>query len=169
MIARRPAQSGQATVEYALLTVGVIVPMTFGLIYISQLLWIWHSVADFTRDGVRYASTHCWQADGGNVMNYMKTHVPQMVDQEQFQNGPAEIDVNYFSKDPDTGVLNPFTCDSECSTACIPDTVTIHVINYQFRNFVGYLGLPPVNIPDFQASTAIESAGCDPDQGVCLP
>src|SRR5260370_4471882 len=91
MMAPRRIQSGQATVEYALLTAGVIVPMTFGLIYVSQLLWIWHSVADFTRDGARYASTHCWQAHGGTVLNSMKTHVPQMVDQEQLQNGPAQI------------------------------------------------------------------------------
>src|SRR5260370_1621105 len=122
MMAPRRIQSGQATVEYALLTAGVIVPMTFGLIYVSQLLWIWHSVADFTRDGARYASTHCWQADGGNVLNYMKTHVPPMVDQAQFQNGPAGIDVNYFSMEPDTRVLTPLTCTTHASSERVPDT-----------------------------------------------
>jgi len=43
------------------------------------------------------------------------------------------------------------------------------VRNYEFRSFVGYLGLRPVPIPDFQMSMPIESAGCDPDSGVCLP
>ena len=169
MTRRMRNQSGQATLEYAILTAGVIIPVTFGLIYATQILWIWHSVTDFTRDGARYASTHCWQASGDNVMNYMKTHVPLMVDQDQFQNGTAQIDVTYSSVDPTTGTLSPFSCDTECSTACIPDTVTVTVSNYEFRGFVGYLGLPPVQIPNFQTSMAIESAGCDPDQGTCLP
>ena len=168
-MAARRSQSGQATVEYAILTAGVIIPVVFGLIYAAQMLWIWHSVADFTRDGARYAATHCWQASGDNVANYMKTHVPLMVDQDQFQNGTVEIDVNYFSRDPNTGALTDFSCDTECSTQCIPDTVTVRVRNYEFRGFVGYLGLPAVQMPDFQTSTAIESAGCDPEQGTCLP
>lgn len=168
-MALRSNRSGQATVEYALLLGGVVIPATFGLIYVAQLLWIWHSVTDFAREGARYATTHCWQADSGNVLNFMKTHVPPMIDQDQFQNGPVEIDVNYFSRDADTGVLSAFSCDGECSTACIPDTVTVHILNYQFRNFFGYLGLQPVQMPDFQMSMAMESAGCDPDQGVCLP
>jgi len=168
-MARQRRKSGQATIEYAMLTAGVIVPITFGIIYAAQLLWIWHSVADFTRDAARYASTHCWQADHSNVLNYMKTHVPPMVDQEQFQNGPVELDVSYFSRDPLSGVLTAFSCNTDCSTACVPDTVTIQVTNYQFRHFVGYLGLPPVSLPNFQASSAIESAGCDPDTATCVP
>ena len=160
---------GQATIEYAIVAAGVLIPMTFGIIYAAQLLWIWHSVTDFTREGARYATTHCWQSDGGNVLNYMKTHVPPMVDQQQFQSGPVEIDVSYFSRDPASGTLNPFSCDLDCGTSCIPDTVTVQVRNYEFRSFVGYLGLPPVPIPNFQMSMPIESAGCDPDSGVCLP
>ena len=163
------SRRGQATVEYAIVAAGVLIPMTFGIIYAAQLLWIWHSVTDFTREGARYATTHCWQSDGGNVLNYMKTHVPPMVDQQQFQSGPVEIDVSYFSRDPGSGALTPFSCDADCGTSCIPDTVTVQVRNYEFRGFVGYLGLPPVPIPDFQMSMPIESAGCDPDSGVCLP
>jgi hypothetical protein len=162
-------RSGQATVEYAMLLGGVIIPVTFGLIYITQVLWIWHSVTDFTREGARYASTHCWQSDSGNVVNFMKAHVPPMINQDQFQNGPAEINVSYFSRDPISGTLGPFSCDGECSTQCIPDTVTVQVRNFEFRGFVSYLGLPPIQMPNFQMSMAIESAGCDPDQGVCLP
>src|SRR6266478_8255447 len=160
---------GQATIEYAIVAAGVLIPMTFGIIYAAQLLWIWHSVTDFTREGARYATTHCWQSDGGNVLNYMKTQVPPMVDQQQLQSGPVEIDVSYFSRDPASGALTPFSCDLDCGTSCIPDTVTVQVRNYEFRSFVGYLGLRPVPIPDFQISMPIESAGCDPDSGVCLP
>src|ERR1035441_514690 len=60
---RRPSQGGQALVEFALAWGTVILPLTFMIIYTSELLWIWHSVADFTRDGARYAATHCWQGD----------------------------------------------------------------------------------------------------------
>ena len=163
------AESGQTTVEYAILTAGVIFPIVFGLIFVSEMLWIWHSVAEFTRAGASYAAVHCWQASADNVTGFMKTHVPLMIDQDQFQSGSATIQVNYYAKDPATGDLVDFSCDTECSTQCTPDVVTVRVTNYQFRNFVGYLGLPPVSMPDFVTTVPIESAGCDPDQGTCLP
>jgi hypothetical protein len=52
---------------------------------------------------------------------------------------------------------------------CVPDAVTVRVTNYEFRKFMGYLGLPPVSVPDFYTTVPIESAGCDPEQGTCLP
>ena len=163
------SQRGQSSLEYVILTAGVIIPVTFGIIYLAQILWIWHSVTDFTRDGARYAATHCWQASADNVTSYMKANVPLMIDQDQFKSGTADIQVNYFARDPATGTLTDFSCDTECSTSCIPDTVTVRVQNYQFRSFVSYLGLQPVNMPDFRTSVAIEGAGCDPDQGFCQP
>lgn len=166
---RRRIQSGQATLEFAMLAAGVIFPAIFGLIYLSEMLWVWHSVSDLTRDGASYAATHCWQAAGDNVISYMRTHVPAMVDQGQFINGSAMLQVNYYAKDPTTGYLVDFSCDIECSTSCIPDAVTVRATNYQFTGFVQYLGLPPVTMPDFVTTTAIESAGCDPDQNACLP
>ena len=30
------------------------------VIFVAEMLWVWHSVVDFTRDGARYAATHCW-------------------------------------------------------------------------------------------------------------
>jgi len=92
--------SGQATVEFALLYASVVLPLTFMIVFVSEMLWVWHSVADFTRDGARYAATHCWMADGSNVAGaggYMPTHVPAMIDMDQFQTGAAGIQVQYFS------------------------------------------------------------------------
>lgn len=166
---RRRSEGGQATVEYAIVTAGVVIPLTFGLIFMAQLLWIWHSVSDFSRDGARYASTHCWQASGSNVQEYLRTHVPAMIDQDQFRSGTADITVQYFAKDAASGQLIEFACDGECTTACVPDVVNVKISNYEFRGFVGYLGIAPVRIPEFQTSSAIESAGCDPEQGICLP
>jgi Flp pilus assembly protein TadG len=167
--ARNAQQAGQSTVEFALSYAGVMLPLTFGIIYLSQLLWVWHSVNDFTRQGAAYAATHCWVSSADNVIHFMRTNVPPMISQNQFQSGQVQLNVTYQAKDPDTGQLSPFDCSGDCSSACIPDTVTVQVTGYQFTNFVAYLGLPPVTLPDFQTSLPMESAGCDPEQGACLP
>ena len=102
-------------------------------------------------------------------MDFMNANVPPLIGQNQFQFGPAKINVTYSSLDPASGQLIPFSCDSECSLACVPDTVTVSVTDYQFNSFVSFLGLPPITIPNFQTSQPMESAGCDPEQLVCLP
>ena len=167
----RRRRSGQASVEFALLYGAVILPLTFMIVFVSEMLWVWHSVVDFTRDGAHYATTHCWMADGSNVLNYLSTHVPRMIDMDKFQSGSAGVQVDYFSKDPATGQLAPFTCASgaECSANCIPDAVTVSVTAYQFtRGLSTFFKLPPVTIPPFATSMPMESAGCD-ESGNCLP
>jgi hypothetical protein len=171
---RQPArpsapQAGQALVEFVLAYAAVLLPLTFAIIFTSELLWVWHSVNDFTRQGAGYASTHCWMNSASNVIDFMHSNMPLVINRDQFQNGPVQIQVSYFAKDPTSGQLVPFACDTECSTACIPDTVTVSVTGYEFRTFVTSLGLPPVQIPDFRTSVPVESAGCDPEQGVCVP
>jgi hypothetical protein len=166
---RKSRRSGQATIEFALLYAGVVLPLTFMTVFVSEMLWVWHSVTEFTRDGARYAATHCWQADAGNVIQYMQTHVPRMIDMDQFQSGAAGIEVRYFSRDPDSGNLNDFSCDGgECTVNCIPDTVSVRITNYQFVRFSSYMRLPPVTIPDFRTSIAVGSGGCD-EGGACSP
>ena len=101
---RSANQGGQATVEYAILTAGIIIPLVFGLIYLAQMLWIWHSVNELTRDGARYAATHCWQAGGANVVSYMRSHVPAdggsgSVPERHRRDGRS----TYFSRDPELG------------------------------------------------------------------
>ena len=132
-------KSGQAAIEFAVLYAGVVLPLTFMIVFVSQMLWVWHSVADFTRDGARYAATHCWIADASNVAGacgYMPTHVPPMIDMDQFQNGDAGIQVEYFQTDLTTGALTPFTCDAcDCSAGCVPDAVSVSITNYRFTRF----------------------------------
>src|SRR3954464_5820314 len=107
---------GQATVEFALTFSAVILPLIAMIVFTAQLLWVWHSVVDFTRDGARYAVTHCWQGSGGNVVSYMRTNVPAMVDSDQFQQGVADIVVQYFGRNLETGALEDFSCTGgECS------------------------------------------------------
>ncbi len=60
----RRRRSGQSSVEFALLYSAAILPLTFMIVFVSEALWIWHSVVDFTRDGANYAATHCWMGDG---------------------------------------------------------------------------------------------------------
>jgi hypothetical protein len=163
------SRRGQSTIEFALVYAGVMFPLMFALIYTSQLLWIWHGVNDFTRRGAGYASSHCWESSGGNVLEYMRSHLPPVIDQNQFEAGPAEITVSYFATDPTSGTLTSFTCDSDCNISCIPDTVTVSITGFSYRTFVTALGLPAVPLPDFQTTVPMESAGCDPEQGTCLP
>lgn len=163
---------GQSTVEFVLIYGGVLLPLTFMIVFTAQLLWVWHGVVEFTRDGAQYAATHCWQSGAENVLNYMRTHLPRMLDMDQFQSGPAEIVVEYFHRDPETGALIEFSCEGgDCSTACVPDLVTVRVRNYEFRRFTGFMGLPPVPLPDFRMTLPVESAGCAVvgEEVVCTP
>ena len=161
---RRSRQSGQAITEFALIYSAVIVPLTFMIIFVAEQLWIWHSVADFTRDGARYASTHCWVSDGSNVISYMETNTPAMIDQQQFQSGQAGITVQYFSD----GGITPFSGDT-CGGICVPATVSVSVANYQFLRFAAFLKLPPVTIPPFTTTVPMESAGFQDASGACIP
>jgi len=165
----RTGRAGQTTVEFVLASAGILLPLTFGLVFIAQLLWIWHSVNEFTRQGASYAATHCWQSSAGNVLGFMRSNVPLMINQDQFQNNQVQIAVSYFGLDPASGQLAPFSCDSECSTSCIPDTVSVSVTGFSYSPFGGARSLPAIPIPNFQTSLPMESAGCDPEQGVCLP
>ena len=98
MAERRRLQRGQVTVEFALTWVGVLLPLTMGLIFTSQILWIWHGVNEYTRLGASYATTHCWMSSASNVTDFMRQNVPPIVSQDQFQSGGVQINVNYFGK-----------------------------------------------------------------------
>jgi hypothetical protein len=162
-------RSGQATVEFALLYTLVLVPLMFGIIFISQMLWIWHSVVEFTREGARYAATHCYQGGGANVVTYMQSNVPPMIDQNQFQLGPASIDISYYQNGGPGAALTAFSCDTECSVYCEPDVVSVGVSGYQFARLLNFLKLPPILIPPFTTTIPTESLGCDPTTGACAP
>ena len=166
---RRNRRSGAVTVEFALTYVGLIIPVTFAIIFTAQLLWVWHSAVEWTREGARYATTHCWQADATNVTAYMRQNVPVNIDQDQFSAGTAEISVSYYSRDPLSGVLIDFACDGDCSTACVPDAVIVSVSGYQFTRFFNYLGLNPIALPNFTTTLPVEGAGCNPEDGSCSP
>ena len=156
----RRRSSGQALTEFAVLYAGVILPLTFMAIFVAEALWIWHSVVDFTRDGARYAVTHYCQApDGSNVVSYMQSHVPPMVDQAQFQAaGTATLQVQYLDA---TG--QPFS-QGDCSD-CVPDSVSVSVANYTFGRLAGFLKLPGIAMPPFTTNLPMESAGMDPTLG----
>jgi hypothetical protein len=164
------ARRGQAVTEFAVLYTAAIVPLVFMSIFVAEMLWVWHSVVDFTRDGARYAATHCWMADSSNVLAYMQSHVPLMIDANQFQNNAnGLIQIQYFQRDPVSGALSAFSCNSgECSAGCIPDAVSVGIANYQFFRFSTFMKLPPVTIPPFTTNLAMESVGCD-ESGNCLP
>ena len=155
----RRRQSGQATIEFALIYGAVILPLTFMTIFVAEQLWIWHSVVEFTRDGASYAATHC-ATDGSNVTGYMLSRVPPMVDQNRFQGEEAVINVAYTYPE---GVA-PETCGS-----CLPDSVSVSVTGYRFLRFAGFLGLSPATMPPFTTTVPMESGGYQDALGSCVP
>ena len=156
-------RKGQATIEFALIYGAVILPLTFMTIFVAEQLWIWHSVADFTRDGAQYAATHC-ATDGTNVINYMTSHVPAMIDRERFQAGEAGIQVQYMVNNSDgtTAAYEPTACGG-----CVPDSVTVSVTTYQFLRFAGFLRLPPATMPPFTTTVPMENGGYQDASGSC--
>jgi len=162
--------AGNAVLEFALLYGGVILPLTFMLVFVAEMAWIWHTVVDFTRDGARYAATHCYEADGSaaNVLAYMQANVPAMIDQQQFQSGAAGILVSYFTQNPD-GSLSPFDGSACTGSLCLPDSVSVGISSYQFTRFSGLFKLPPVTIPPFTTIVPMESGGYVDATGACVP
>ncbi len=161
---------GQATTEFALVYGLVLLPLSFMFIFACQLLWVWHSVAEWTRLGAKYAATHCYQTDGGNVRQWMRENVPPMIEENRFQEGEAEITVEYFNADLSTGEQVAYSCEgAECSPECVPQTARITVSGYEYRRMLDVLGLPSVPLPDFRTTVSMEGAGCNPEEGVCLP
>ncbi|MBL8215345.1 MAG: pilus assembly protein [Bryobacterales bacterium] len=167
---KKNRRRGQATMEFVLAYSAIILPVTSMIVFTAQMLWAWHSMVDFSRDGARYATTHCWQSGGENTVSWMRQNVPLTFDRDQFAQGPAEIEITFMGRNAETGALEEFSCDGgDCSRACQPDTVRVRIRGYEFRSFVSYLGMPPIVMPEFQTTLAMESGGCNPESEECLP
>jgi hypothetical protein len=156
---------GQTSIEFALIYGAVILPLTFMTIFVAEMLWVWHSVAEFTREGASYAATHC-ATDGANVVAYMQSHVPPMIDRDRFQSGEVGIQVQYFSRNAD-GNVSPY--DPAGCAGCVPDNVSVSITGYQFLRFAGFLGVAPATLPPFTTNVPMESAGYNDASGSCTP
>src|SRR5438105_13422196 len=104
----------------ALALIAGIVPITFGLIAFAEVSWTYHALTTLTRDGARYAATHCWQDGADNVISWMKANAPIFPDRSQLLSGGIVIEVNYWTHNLDTDQSEPFlSCDGGCG-ACVP-------------------------------------------------
>ena len=160
---------GQAAVETALALVVGIVPLTLGLILFAELAWTYHALATLTRQGARYAATHCWQDEtGSNVVSWMQANAPPFPDRPQLASG-GQIQVSYWTHDQTTRQNVPFSCTGGCSLQCVPDSVTVSITGYQFNHFLPLLGLQPLQVPPFSATVEIESAGGNPETVISAP
>ncbi|HYR90687.1 MAG TPA: TadE/TadG family type IV pilus assembly protein [Terriglobia bacterium] len=161
---------GQATVETALVLVVGILPLTFGLIAFAEIAWTYHALATLTRQGARYAGTHCWQdSSGSNVVSWMQANAPAFPDRPQLATGGVQIQVNYWTHDPATHQSLPFSCAAGCSAQCVPDSVTVSISQYQFSHFFTLLGLQPLQVPTFSTTVEMESAGGNPETAISSP
>lgn len=158
---------GQATVELALVMMIVLVPLTLGLVALANLAWTYHALTTLTRQGARYAATHCWLDDAGsNVMSWMQANAPPFLDRPQLISGEVQIQVSYWTHDLTTHETVPFSCASSCTPECVADSVTVRISGYQFRHLLGVFGWPPLPLPEFSTTIEIESAGGDPETGI---
>jgi hypothetical protein len=161
---------GQATVEMTLALIFGIVPLTIGLIAFAEAAWTYHGLAALTRLGARYAATHCFQdSSGQNIVAWLtdatNRSVPPFPDRPQLAAGGIQILVQYWTHDPGQGSI-PVTCGPDCSSACVPDSVTVSIgagnpNAYTFNRFLTSLGLPPIQVPTFSTTIPMES-GVDP-------
>jgi hypothetical protein len=165
----RGGARGQAVTEFALLYAAAILPLTFMIVFVSEMLWTWHSVVDFTRAGAQFAAAHCWEADGSasNVLNWMETHVPPMIDRQQFQTNAAGITVEYFSQGSD-GTLAPFTSCADGGAICEPDVVSVSITTYYFTRFNSFFKLANVLMPPFTTTVPMQSGGYQDASGACV-
>ena len=167
---RRNPDSGQASLETAVVLAAIIIPVTVGALMVGQAVWTWAGIIHLTRLGAVYAASHCWQdSSGSNVVNYMQAHVPPMIDAQQITRGPAQIQVQYFTQDTASRQTVPFECPESCSTTCAPDAVTVTITGYQFASLVRVLGLSPMTAPSFSTTMHVESQGGNPDTGEAIP
>ena len=161
---------GQATFETVVTLALVAIPLTFGLIAFGELTWTYHALATLTRQGAEYAATHCFQDDGGsNVVTWMQTNSPSFPDRLLLQSGNIQIQVSYWMLDSETHQSIPFSCAGGCSPDCVPDSVTVSITGYEFNHFLPLFGLPPLLVPPFSTTTAMESAGGNPETAASTP
>ena len=169
----RNPQSGQAALETAILLAVVLVPLTFGLIVVSELAWTYHSLVTLTRQGARYAATHCYMDSvGSNVTTWMLANSPPFIDRQKME---GKIQVSYWvhhltdPNDPTTLVMDVFACEGELGTpACQPDSVTVSISGYRFTHLVTVIGMQPIQVPSFATTAEIESMGGYPEMGTPL-
>ena len=161
---------GQATVEMALALVFGVLPLTFGLIAFAEIAWTYHALATLTRQGARYAGTHCWQdSAGSNVVTWMQANSPAFPDRQQLNTGEVQIQVSYWTHDPETHQSVAFTCGGGCGPECVPDSVTVSISGYSFNHFLPMLGLQPLQVPPFSTTVEMQSAGGNPETAISSP
>ena len=162
---------GQATVEMALVMIAGVIPLTLGLFTFTEIAWTYHALVTLTREGARYAATHCWRDDGSNVITWMQANAPPFPDRPQLASGGIQIQVRYWMHDPVNHESAQFSCSaaSACSAECVPDSVTVSISGYEFNHFLTLLGLPALQVPPFSTTVEIEGAGANPETGVSAP
>ena len=161
---------GQASVEFALVLIAGLIPLTLGLIAFAELAWTYHSLVTLTRQGARYAATHCWVDDAGsNVVDWMQNNAPPFIDRTRLSDGGAQIQVAYWTQDVSTHETVQFSCSESCSAGCAPDAVTVGISGYQFEHLMTTVGLSPLTVPGFSTTVDMESAGANQDGGTPEP
>ncbi len=153
----------------ALIMMTIMIPLTLGIVAIADVVWTYHALVTLTRQGARYAATHCFQEDNGpNVTDWMKANAPPFLDKPNIGT-TLQIQVNYWTHDFANNQSVAFSCGAACTPTCVPDAVTVSISNYQFTHLLPLLHLQPLQVPAFSTTVEVQSAGGDPELGISVP
>jgi hypothetical protein len=166
----RRNSKGQAAVELVIALGLIVIPLTFAMLGFVEIVWTYHALTTLTRQGAQYATSHCWQDSAGtNVVTWMQENAPMFPDRSQIVSGGIQIQVQYWTHDPESHTSIPFECGGGCGAECVPDSVTVSIAGYSFNHFFPMLGFSPIQVPPFATTMAMQSAGVNPETGAASP
>jgi len=142
--ARRAAQQGSTTVEFALI---LIFYLTFllGVLDMARLLWTWNAASEATRWGARTAVV-C-DRDAAAVLARMQTFLPQLTEDN--------VVVDWYD--------GAGSVSASCTFAdCQGVKVRIQNLDYQWLAPLGFSSIPPLAMPGFSTYLPREIMGQDP-------
>jgi hypothetical protein len=99
----------------------------------------------------------------------MQANSPAFPDRQQLNTGEVQIQVTYWTHDPETHQSVPFTCGGGCGLDCVPNSVTVSVSGYSFNHFLPMIGLQPLQVPPFSTTVEMQSAGGNPETAISSP
>lgn len=159
-------QQGVATVEFAIIG-ALLMLLLLGVIEFARLVFVWNSVAEATRRGVRVAVV-CPVNDPAirnvTVFNDDTTAGPSAL---LTGLSTANVTVDYLGAGGNTLSCDYCNCDNTCGDASF---VSIKYVQVGINNFQHSLLLPPpfnltLTVPAFESTLPRESLGVVPGVG----
>lgn len=162
----RTKQKGLATVEFAIIG-ALLLLVLLAVIEFGRLVFVWNSVTEATRRGVRVAVV-CPVNDPA-IRNVTVFNDDATAGPSALLNGltTADVTVDYLDAGGNLLVCDVCNCDDTCGDAAF---VSIKYVQVGINNFQHNLLLPPpfnltLTVPTFESTLPRESLGVVPGVG----